>query len=93
MGKETSEATRRMVKQSTRKLVRNPVGERAGGAAPQPDVSQARPMDVSLDQKATTTDTKERTATQLTSGNVEIGICDLRSIVGHQAERADDVAN
>ena len=39
---------------STRKLVRNPVVERAGGAAPQPDVSQAQPMDVPLDQKATT---------------------------------------
>ena len=35
----------------TRKLVRNPVVQRAGGAAPQPDVSQAQPMDVSLDQK------------------------------------------
>ena len=41
----------------TRKLVRNPVVERAGGAAPQPDVSQAQPMDVPLDQKATTTAT------------------------------------
>ena len=43
----------------TRKLVRNPVVERAGGAAPQPDVSQEQPMDVSLDQKATTTATKK----------------------------------
>ena len=46
---------------STRKFVRNPVFERAGGAAPQPDVSQARLMDVSLDQKAITTDTMQRT--------------------------------
>ena len=56
---------------STRKLVRNPVVARAGGAAPQPDVSQARPMDVSLDQKATTTDTEQRAVTQLTWNNVE----------------------
>ena len=39
---------------STRKLVRNPAVVWADGAVPQPDVSQARPMDVSLDQKATT---------------------------------------
>ena len=44
---------------SSRKLVRNPDVERAGGAAPQPDVSQAQPMDVPLDQKATTTATNK----------------------------------
>ena len=76
---------------STRKLVRNPVIERAGGAAPQPDVSQARPTDVSLDQKALTIDTKQRAVTQLTSNNVESGIGDLWSVAGHQAERADSM--
>ena len=75
----------------TKKLVRNPVVERAGGAAPQADVSQARPMDVSLDQKAITTDTKQRAETQLTTNNVESGIGDLRSVAGHQAERADSM--
>ena len=76
---------------STKKLVRNPVVERAGGAAPLPDVSQARPMDVLLDQKALTTDTKQRAVTQLTSNTVESGIGDLRSVAGHQAERADSI--
>ena len=71
--------------------MRNPVVERAGGAAPLPDVSQARPMDVSLDQKALTTDTKQRAVTQLTSNTVESGIGDLRSVAGHQAERADSI--
>ena len=66
---------------STRKLVRNPVVERAGGAAPQPDVSQAKPMDVPLDQKATTTATN----------NVESSIGDLRSVAGHQAEQTESM--
>ena len=66
---------------STRKLVRNPVVERAGGAAPQLDVSQAQPMDVPLDQKATT----------IAINNVESGIGDLRSVAGHQAEQADSM--
>ena len=57
--------------------MRNPVVERAGGAALQPDVSEARPMDVSLDQKAITTDTKQGAVTQLTSNNVESGIGDF----------------
>ena len=91
MGKETSEATRRDGQTSTRKFVRNPVVERAGGAALHPDVSQARPMDVSLDQKAITTDTMQRTGTQLISNNVGSGIGDLRSVAGHQAERADSM--
>ena len=71
--------------------MRNPVVERVGGAAPQPDMSQARPMDVSLDQEAITTGTKQRAVTQLTSNNVESGIGDLRSVAGHQAERADSM--
>ena len=57
-----------------RKLVRNPVVERAGGAAPQADVSQAQTMNVSRDQKATTTATKQRAGTQVTTNNVESGI-------------------
>ena len=76
---------------STRKLVRNPVVERAGGAAPQSDVSQAQPMDVSLDQQATATAAKQRAGTQLTANNVESGIGDLRSVGGYQAERADSM--
>ena len=63
----------------TRKLVRNPVVERAGGAAPQPNVSQAQPINGPLDQKATTTATNK----------FESGIGDLRSVAGHQAEQAD----
>ena len=66
---------------STRKLVRNPVVERAGEAAPQPNVSQAQPMDVPLDQKAKT----------VATNNVESGIGDLRSAAGHQAEQADSM--
>ena len=63
---------------STRKLVWNAVVVRAGGAAPQPDVSQARPMDVSLGQKAIT-DTKERADSMLPieamkySANADVG--------------------
>ena len=68
---------------ATRKLVRNPVVERTGGAAPQPDVSQAQTMDVSLNQKATTTATMQRAGTTATR-NVESGIGDLRSVAGHQ---------
>ena len=51
----------------TRKLLRNPFVERGGGAAPELEVSQARPMDVSLDQKAITTDTKQRAGTTATN--------------------------
>ena len=75
----------------TRKLVQNPVVDRAGGAALQSDVSQAQPMDVSLDQKATTTAAKQRAGTQLTTNNVESGIGDLKKVAGHQAERADSM--
>ena len=81
MGKELLEATRRMVRTGTRKLVRNPVVETAGRAAPQPDVSQAQPMDVPLDQKATTT----------AVNNVANRIGDLRSVAGHQAVQADSM--
>ena len=65
------------------------IDERDGEAAPQPDVIQAQPMDLTLDQKAITADTKQRAGTQLTTNNVESGIGDLRSVAGHQAERAD----
>ena len=65
---------------SRRKLVRIPVVEKAGGAVPQPDVSEARLMDVSLDQKAITTDTKQRAITKLTTNNDESRIGDWRSV-------------
>ena len=91
MGKETSEATRRMVRLAQGNLCGIQLLKGLGGAAPQPDMSQARPMDVSLDQKAITTDTKQRAVTQLTSNTVESGIGDLRSVAGHQAERADSM--
>ena len=48
-------------------------------------------MDVSLDQQDTAIATKQRAGTQLTTNNVEIGIGDLRSVAGHQAERADSM--
>ena len=38
----------------------DPVVERAGGAAPQPDVSHAQPMEVPLDQRAATGATKQQ---------------------------------
>ena len=53
--------------------------------------SQVQPMDVSLDQKATATATKQRAGTQLTTNNVESGFGVLRSVAGHQAERADSM--
>ena len=56
MGKETSETTRRMVRLAQGNLCGIQLLKGLGGAAPQPDVSQARPMDVSLDQKAMATD-------------------------------------
>ena len=68
----------------TRKLVRNPVVERAGGAAPQPDVSQAQPIEVSLEQRVTTGATKRAAETQLTPNSVEGYIGGLRSFDGHQ---------
>ena len=44
-----------------------------------------------MDQKVTTTATKQRALTQLTTNNVESGIGGLRSVAGHQAERADSM--
>ena len=49
----------------------DPVVERAGGAAPQPDVSQAQPMEVSREHRATTGATKRAPETQLTPNSVE----------------------
>ena len=62
----------------------DPVVERAGGAAPQPDVSQVQPMEVSLDQRAATGATKRTAETQLTPNTVEGNIGGLRSFDGHQ---------
>ena len=42
----------------------DPVVEKAGGAAPQPDVSQAQPMEVSREQRGTTGATKRAAETQ-----------------------------
>ena len=54
--------------------------ERDGGASCQLDQHQLQSMKVSLDPKATTTATKQRAGTQLTTNNVESGIGDLRSV-------------
>ena len=67
------------------------IDERDGGASWQRDEHQLPTMDVTLDQKATTTATKQRARTQLTTNNVESGTGDLRSVAGHQAERADSM--
>ena len=45
---------------SIRKLVRIPVVEKAGGAVPQPDVSEARLMDVSIKRPQRLIQSKER---------------------------------
>ena len=65
--------------------------ERDGGASCQLDENQLQLMDVSLDQKATTTATKQRAGTQLTTNNVGSGIGGLRSNAGHQAERTESM--
>ena len=62
----------------------DPVVERVGGAAPQPDVSRARPMEVSLEQRVTTGASKRRAKTQLTPNSVEGYIGGLRTFDGHQ---------
>ena len=74
-----------------RKLVRNPVVESDGGASCQLDENQLQPMDVSLNRNATTTATKQRAGTQLTTNNVESCIGGLRSVAGHQDERAESM--
>ena len=67
-----------------------PHSQIATGAAPQPDVSQAQPMDVSLDQKATPTATMQRAGT-IATNNFGSGTDDLWSVAGHQGERADSM--
>ena len=62
----------------------DPVVERAGRAAPQPDVSQVQPMEVPLDQRAATGATKRTAETQVTPNTVEGYIGGLRSFDGHQ---------
>ena len=62
----------------------DPVVERVGGAAPQLDEKQLQPMEVSLDQRATTGATKRTAETQLTPNTVEGYIGGLRSFDGHQ---------
>ena len=62
----------------------DPTGERAGGAALQPDVSQVQPMEVSLGQRAATGATKRTAETQLSPNTVEGYIGGLRSFDGRQ---------
>ena len=62
----------------------DPVVERAGGLATQPDVSQAQPMEVSLEQRASTGSTKRTAETQVTPNSVEGHIGGQRSFDGHQ---------
>ena len=61
----------------------DPVVERAGGAAPQSDVSQPQPMGVSLEQRVTTGATKRAAEAQLTPNRIEGYIGGLRSFDGH----------
>ena len=63
------------------------VVERAGGASPQLDEEQVQPMDVSLDQSATTGAAKRRAETPLTPHSGEGCIGGLRSFDGYQAEQ------
>ena len=67
----------------------DPVVERAARAAPQPDVSQARPMEVSLEQRVTTGATKRAAETQLTPKSVDGYIGGLRSFDRHQDVQAN----
>ena len=62
-----------------RKLVWNPVVDRDCGASCQLDENQLQTMYVSLNQNATTTATKRRAETQLTTNSVEscIGLRDI----------------
>ena len=73
----------------TRKLVRSPTVEGDGGASCQLDENQWQTVDVSLNQNTTTTATKRRTETQLTTNSVESCVGGLRNVAGNQAERAD----
>ena len=67
----------------------DPVVERAGGAAPRPDVRQVQPMEVSLEQRVTTGATKRAAQTQLTPNTVEEYIGGFRSFDGHQDVQRD----
>ena len=58
----------------------DPVVGRAGGAVPQPEVSQAQPMEVSVEQRVA----KRAAETQLTPNTVEGYVGGLRSFDGHQ---------
>ena len=75
----------------TRNLARNPVVEGDDRASCQPDENQLQTVDVSLDQKTTTTATKQRAATQLATNNVESGVGDSKSVAGHQTEQTESI--
>ena len=84
---KSTEATGQLV--AMEEVITNQVVERDGKVSRQLDENQLEPMDVSLDQNATTVATKQRAGTQLTPNNVEGGIGGLRSFDGHQAEQAE----
>ena len=67
------------------------IDERNGGASCQLDEKQLPATNVSLDQKTTTTATKQRSVTQLSTNNVDSGVGGLRSVAGHQVEQADSM--
>ena len=58
----------------------DPVVEKARGAAPQADVSQAQPVVVSREQRGTTGATKRAAETKLTPNSVE-GYIDVQTNV------------
>ena len=62
----------------------DPVVQRACGASPQPDVSQAQPIEVLPEQRVTVGAMIRTTETQLTRNNVERYVEKLRSVDGHQ---------
>ena len=66
---------------TTEEVNADQIVERDGGASCQLDATQ----------NATTTATKQRAVTQLTTNSVEGGIGGLRSVAGHQDERADSM--
>ena len=65
--------------------MRNPVVERDGEASDQLDENQVQPTDVSLNQNATATATKQRAGTQWTTSNVENCTGGLWNVVGHSS--------
>ena len=67
---------------------RDPVVDRVGVAAPEPDVSQAQPTQVSR-ERGTTGGAKRAAETHLTPNSVEGYIGGLRNFDGHQDEQTN----